>query len=142
MMAAATNNAFGTEDEWDESRFFRYSKTPSVVRVLYTCNTHIFNTPTHPLTSRPEKQVVENLRQRIIPHPGSRLAELRAVDHSGMNALHYAAGRDAEGSFCTQKSEIECLEGQMAYPSCRLIQHQHRSDRPCVGTPARYGDNQ
>ncbi|CAM9902033.1 unnamed protein product, partial [Ectocarpus fasciculatus] len=50
--------------------------------------------------------IIGNLRRRIIPHPGSKLSELRAVDQLGMNALHYAAGRDAEGSVSAAKAVL------------------------------------
>eukprot|EP00752_Nemacystus_decipiens_P016811 g15043.t1 len=51
--------------------------------------------------------VIQNLRQRIFPHPWARLAELRAVNRSGMNALHYAAGRAAEGSVEAAKAVLD-----------------------------------
>ncbi|CAM9232298.1 unnamed protein product [Ectocarpus sp. 4 AP-2014] len=50
--------------------------------------------------------IIGNLRRRVIPHPGSQLSELRAVDQLGMNALHYAAGRDAEGSVSAAKAVL------------------------------------
>ncbi|CBJ30487.1 HECT domain and ankyrin repeat containing, E3 ubiquitin protein ligase 1 [Ectocarpus siliculosus] len=50
--------------------------------------------------------IIGNLRRRIIPHPRSKLSELRAVDQLGMNALHYAAGRDAEGSVSAAKAVL------------------------------------
>ncbi|CAM9839833.1 unnamed protein product, partial [Ectocarpus sp. 12 AP-2014] len=50
--------------------------------------------------------IIGNLRRRVIPHPGSQLSELRAVDQLGMNALHYAAGRDAGGSVSAAKAVL------------------------------------
>ncbi|CAM9133251.1 unnamed protein product [Ectocarpus sp. 8 AP-2014] len=50
--------------------------------------------------------IIGNLRRRVIPHPGSQLSELRAVDQLDMNALHYAAGRDAEGSVSAAKAVL------------------------------------
>ncbi|CAM9500627.1 unnamed protein product, partial [Hapterophycus canaliculatus] len=51
--------------------------------------------------------ILGHLRQRSIPPPGSKLTELRAVDQAGMNALHYAAGRDAEGSVGAAKALLD-----------------------------------
>eukprot|EP00903_Cladosiphon_okamuranus_P014905 g13802.t1 len=51
--------------------------------------------------------VVQNLRQRVFAHLGAELAELRAVNHSGMNALHYAAGQAKEGSVEAAKAVLD-----------------------------------
>ncbi|CAN0029115.1 unnamed protein product [Scytosiphon promiscuus] len=51
--------------------------------------------------------ILGHLRERVIPPPGSKLTELRAVDQAGMNALHYAAGRDEEGSVGVAKALLD-----------------------------------
>lgn len=58
-------------------------------------------------------QVVNNLLMQG-SKLGKTLEELRAVDDGGMNALHWAAGRDADGSVEAAKVVLEAERSLLA----------------------------
>ena len=65
--------------------------------------------PTPRLNLNPHRlrQVLQNLQQRMFHPAEQKLNELRATDEADMNALHWAAGRNAEGSVEAAKAVLE-----------------------------------